>query len=114
MQMIIFEESEDLVHHVQTDEKQRKKELEKSASHSRLIVDMFSAQHERNKLHHSVPHSDSAMFPKKSTDKVVKKLETKSELQGRAVHDLGELLRLKMQQIDKYGYELSHNSSYYR
>ena len=78
-------------------EKQRKKELEKSASHSRSIVDMFSAQHERNKLHHSVPHSDSAMFPKKSTDKVVKKLETKSELQGRAVHDLGELLRLKTQ-----------------
>ena len=75
---------------------------------------MFSAQHKRNKLHHSVPHSDSTMFPKKSTDKVVKKLETMSEFQGQAVHDLEELLRLKTQQIDKYGYKLSHNSSYYR
>lgn len=54
------------------------------------------------------------MFPKKSTNKVVKKLETKFELQGQAVHDLGELLYLKTQQIDKYGYELSHNASYYR
>ena len=78
-------------------EKRCKKELEKSASHSQSIVDMFSAQHERNKSHHSAPHSDSAVSPENSTDKVIKKLETKFDLQSQAVHDLGELLHPKTQ-----------------
>lgn len=42
---------------------------------------MFLAQYKRNKLYHLVFHSDSAMFLKKSINKVIKKLETKFELQ---------------------------------
>ena len=41
-------------------------------------------------------------------------METRVELQKKVAHDLEELLRLKRQQIDKYGYELSPKSSYYR
>ena len=41
-------------------------------------------------------------------------METRFELQTQAAHDLGELLRLKTQQMDKYGYELTPKSNYYR
>lgn len=43
-------------------------------------MDMFLAQYERNKLHHSVSLSNSAVSLENSTDKVVKKMETKFEL----------------------------------
>ena len=101
----------------ETREKRRKKELEKSASCTRSITDMFSAQHNRNRLHHSTSLPTPLLpsfLPKSPPHQVVKKVETKFELQTRAVHDLGELLRLKSQQRDKYGHELSHRSSYYR
>ncbi len=39
-------------------------------------------------------------------------METKFELQVQAAHDLEELLRLKTQQIEKYGQKLSPKSSY--
>lgn len=74
--------------------------MEKSVSYLPSIVDMFSAKHKRNKSHHSAFHLDSVVSPKSSTDKVIKKVEIKFKLQGRAIHDLGELLRLKTQQID--------------
>ena len=99
-------------------EKRREKELEKSASQSQSIVDMFSAQHSQKRLHHSAlpptPLPDLFPSPEKSSNTVINKVETKFELQTQAAHDLGELLRLKTQQIDKYGYELSYQSSYYR
>ena len=98
-------------------EKRRKKELGKSASHTRSIVDMFSAKHTHNRLHHSASPSDPSPPPissQKSSAKVIEVVETKFELQTRAAHDLGELLRLKTRQIDKYGYELSHKSNFYR
>ena len=101
----------------ETREKRRKKELEKSASHTRSIRDMFSAQHNRNRLHHlaslPIPLLPPSL-PEIPLHLVVKKMETKFELQTRAVHDLEELLRFKSQQRDKYGHELSHRSSYYR
>lgn len=89
-----------------THEKRRKKELEKSASHTRSITEMFSAQHNRNRLHHSASPSTpllSLSLPESSANPVVKKVETRFEL-----------LRLKSLQKEKYGYELSHRSSYYR
>lgn len=73
-------------------------------------MDMFSAQHNRNRLHHSARSSTSLLppsLPEISHHQVVKKVEIKFELQTQAVHDLEELLHLKTQQIDKYGYELS-------
>ena len=77
---------------------------------------MFSAQHNQNRLHH-LPPSPSSLLPlsllESPPHQVVKKVETKFELQTRAVHDLGELLRLKSQQRDKFRHELSHSSSYY-
>lgn len=91
-------------------------ELEKSASHTKSIVEAFSAQHEKNEGHHSALPSDPSSLPvlsQSSSAKMIKKVKTKFELQTRTAHDLGKLLRLKTQ-IDKYGYELSHKSSYYR
>lgn len=55
-------------------EKGRKKELEKSASQSRPIVDMFSAQHNQNRLHHLAPPSDPFLLPENSSDTVMKKV----------------------------------------
>ena len=37
---------------------------------------------------------------------ILKKIETKFELQVQVAHNLGELLHLKTQQIEKYGKEL--------
>lgn len=78
---------------------------------------MFSAKHTHNRLHHSASPSDPSSPPvssQKSSAKVIEVVETKFELQTQAAHDLGELLRLKTRQIDKYGYELSRKSNYYR
>lgn len=77
---------------------------------------MFSAQHKKNEGHHSPLPSDPSSSPvlsQSSSTKMIKKVESKFELQTQAAHDLGELLRLKTQQIYKYGYELSLKSSYY-
>ena len=79
----------------------RKKELEKSASHTRSIVEMFSAQ--QNKGHPFSKPLSSPDLSQSSSSKVIKKVETRFELQTQAAHDLGELLRLKTQQMDKYG-----------
>ena len=82
----------------ETREKRRKKDLEKSASHTRSIKDMFLAQHNRNRLHHSGPLS-TPLLPsfqlENSPHQVVKKVKAKFELQIQAVHDLGEPLHLK-------------------
>ena len=40
-------------------------------------------------------------------------MEIKFELQVQVAHDLRELLRLKTQQIEKYGQELSPKLSYF-
>lgn len=90
----------------------RKKELEKSASYTRLIVGMFSAQ--QNKGQPSSKPLSSSDLSQSASSKVVKKVETRFELQKKAAHDPEELLHLKRQQIDKYGYELSPKSNYYR
>ena len=90
----------------------RKKELEKSASRTRSIVEMFSAQQKKGQPS-SKPLSLSDL-PQSASSKVGKKMGTQFELKKQAAHDLGELLRLKIQQIDKYGYQLSLKSNYYR
>lgn len=64
--------------------KRRNKELEKSASQTRPIVDMLSTQHEQNEGHHSPPPSDPLwllVLSQSSSAKVIKKVETKFELQ---------------------------------
>ena len=81
-----------------------KKELEKSTSSTRSIVDMFSAQ--QNKGNSSSKPLSMPVLSQSSSSEVIKKAEIRLELQTEAAHDLGELLRLKTQQMDKYGYEL--------
>ena len=82
-------------------ERRRKRDMEKSASTTRSIVDIFSAQLNKNQsrdeciLSASLPTISSP----KSTGKEVR--ETRFESQTRAVHDLGELLRLKTIQMDR-------------
>lgn len=111
-QVVTFEKLGDMVHQLQRQvKKRRKKDLEKSASHTRSIKDMFLAQHNRNRLHHSGPLS-TPLLPsfqlENSPHQVVKKVKAKFELQIQAVHDLGEPLHLKR---DKYGHKLSSKSS---
>ena len=89
----------------------RKKELEKSASHTQSILEIFSAQQNKGKPF-SQPLSLSDLSQSASS-KVVKAVETRFELQKKAAHDLEKLLRLKKEQIDKYGYELYPKSNYY-
>ena len=69
-------------------ERRRKKELEKSTSTTRSIVDIFSAQ--SNKI---LSTPSPAVPSSKSSKGKVK--ETRHELQTQAAQDLGELLRLK-------------------
>ena len=97
-------------------EKRRIRELEKSASQTRSIVDMFSIQRNRNQSHNINPTSDAAPAPspvqplRKDKVQKVEKLESQTQ----AVHDLGELLRLKTKQLDNYGHLLDHKSNFYR
>ena len=58
---------------------------------------MFLAK--QDKRHSPSQPTSSATNP---SSFVVKKVETKFELQVQAAHDLGKLLRLKIQQIEKY------------
>ena len=98
-------------HATKEQEIKRKKELEKSASHTQWIVEMFSAQQNKEQL--SSKPSSSPDLSQNASFKVVKRVKTRVELQKKALHDLEELLRLKRQQIDKYRYELSPQSNYY-
>ena len=95
-------------------ERRRKRELEKSASTTRSIVDMFSAQIKKNQPQdvHVSSTSSPAILPPKNTEKKIR--ETRFESQTRAVHDLSELLHLKTIQIDKYGHVLDPKSNLYR
>lgn len=98
--------------------KRHERDLAKDASETRSIVDMFTAQAKRNDSRGTTdPVHDSLLTPSLSENTScvrggVKK-ETKIELQTRAAHDLGELLRLKTQQLNKYGHVLAPKSSYY-
>lgn len=83
--------------------------MEKSASQTRSIVDMFLAQQNKKQSSSQL----TTLVPTPSL-LVFKKLETKFVLRVQAAHNLGELLRLKTQQIEKYGQELSLKSSYLR
>ena len=87
--------------------------MEKSASNTKSIVDMFSAQFNKNQSRDERVLSTSlpAIFSPKNTGKEAKK--TRFESQTRAVHDLSESLRLKIIQMDKYSHVLDHKSNFY-
>ena len=98
-------------------ERRRKRDLEKSASRTRSIVEMFSVQQNKNKSNDK--DSISAPIPAPSTTAHIQKggkdiLETRIQLQTKAAHDLRELLRLKSQQMDKYGHVLAPKSNHFR
>ena len=98
-------------------ERRRKKELEKSASQIKSIVAMFSAQFDKNRSSNAdlIPSSLSLSSTSDSSQKKeVEKVETTVELQNRAVNDLEDLLRLKTEQMNKYGYTLAPRSNHYR
>ena len=97
-------------------EKRRKRELEKSASESRSIVEMFSTQHSKNQSCNKDLTRDFAPalpLPKDFKGERFQMVETLFELQTWAVHDLSELLRLKIKQIDKYKHILDPKSNLY-
>lgn len=98
-------------------EKRRKREMEKSASGSRSIVEMFSSQHSKNQSRSQDTTSDFAPVPPLSTELKGEKfqvVETLFELRTRAVNDLTDLLRLKTKQLDTYEHVLDPKSNFYR
>ena len=92
-------------------ERQRKRELEKSASTTRSIVDMFSARSNKNQSLDKGPLSTPLPAPPPSKSSKRKVKETQFESQTWAAQDLGELLRLKTVQMDRYGHVLNHKSN---
>ena len=98
-------------------ERQRNRELEKSAFQTRSIVKMFSAHRDKNQFHDKdvTPDASSvAPLPKILKKRKLQKVETLFEKQTRAAHDLGELLHLKTKQIDRYRHVLDLKSNLYR
>ena len=96
-------------------ERRRKRELEKSASQTRPIVEIFSAQLHNSNSENAVPTLLPSSSPRKNLHtRGGTKEETMIESQTRAVHELGELLRLKTEQINKYRQILAPKSNYYR
>ena len=89
-------------------ERHCKREMEKSASTTKSIVDVFSAQFNKNQSRDEcvVSTSPPAIFLPKNTEKEVE--ETRFESQTRAVYDLSELLRLKTVQMNKYEHVLGY------
>ena len=98
-------------------ERQRNRELEKSASQTRSIVEMFFAHRDKNQSHDKDVTPDAASVappPKTLKEGRLQKMETLFEKQTRAAHDLGELLRLKTKQMDRYWHVLDLKSNLYR
>ncbi len=91
-----------------------KSEIKKSTSTTKSIIDMFSAQFNKNKSPNERVLSSSlpAIFSPKNIEKKVRK--TRFESQTRAIHDLSGLLRLKTVQMDKYTHVLDHKSNLHR
>ena len=94
-------------------ERRYKRGIEKSASITRSIVGMFSAQLNKNQSRDERVLSTSlpTIFSPKNKRKEVR--ETRFESQTQAVHDLSELLRLETVQIDKHRHVLDHKSNLY-
>lgn len=91
--------------------------MEKSASGSRSIVEMYSSQHSKNQSCSQDTISNFAPVPLLSTELRGKKsqvVETLFELRTRAVQDLTDLLSLKTKQIDTYGHMLDPKSNFHR
>ena len=98
-------------------ERRRNRELEKSASQTRSIVEMFSAHRDKNQSHDKdvTPDATSVPPPSKTLKEGrLQKVETLFEKRTQAAHDLGELLRLKTKQMDRYGHVLDSKSNLYR
>ena len=101
-------------------EKRRIRELEKLASQTRSIVDMFSIQRERNQFHNTNLTSDSVLASSPPASSLVQPLKKDKvqkveilELRAQAIHNLCQLLRLKTKQLNKYGHLLDHKSNFY-
>ena len=97
-------------------ERRHKRELEKSASQMRSIVEMFSTL--INKKYPTVRNLRSTLLrppptPKALQKNSVDKKQTEIELQTQAVKDLDELLRRKTEQMSKYGHVLAPKSNYH-
>lgn len=98
-------------------ESQRKRDLEKSASQTRSIIEIVSAQFNKNNSDRTNPTPSSLLSfpaPKSLQKRGLKKGETEAELRTQVVKDLEELLRRKTEQINKHGHILAPKSNYYR
>lgn len=81
-----------------------------------MIIEKFSAQHNKNQSHNKdvIPDiAPAASLPQTLKEGKLQQVETLFEKQTQASHDLGELLRLKTKQIDKYGHVLDSKSNLY-
>ena len=117
MQVDIFEELEAVVRRQQKNAKEEKKRgLEKSASHTKSITEIFAAQTMKKESKNTDDLSviPAALPPPPNLlegDKDKKK--SAFELCIQAAHET-ELLRPKTARIEKYETELDHRSNYFR
>ncbi len=77
---------------------------------------MFSAHRDKNRSHDKDVTPDAASVappPKTLKERRLQKVKTLFEKQTRAAHDLGELLRLKTKQKDRYWHVLDLESNLY-
>ena len=114
MQAVIFEGYQDVGRYLQKNEKGDvieiwKNRLLKPGQFSRR---MFSAQHNKHQSHNKdvTPYIPPAASPSQTLQQV----KSLFEKQTQVAHDLGELLRLKTKQIDKYGHVSDSKSNLYR
>ena len=93
-------------------ERYRIRELEKAASNSQSIKTMFAAQQLRTseKTPPASENTVSQFLIEKDNKEVSENTET---IKARAVHDLSELMRLKTEQLKKYGAVLIPQSNLY-
>ena len=98
-------------------ERQRNRELEKSTSQTKSIVEMFSANRDKNQSHDKDVTPDAvsvALPPKALKEGRLQKVEMLFEKQTRAAHNLGELLHLQTKQMVRYRHVLDMKSNLYR
>ena len=93
-------------------ERRRIRELEKAASNSLSIKTMFAAQQLRipQKTPPASENTVSQSLIEKDNEEVS---ENKKTIKARAVQDLSELMRLKTEQLKKYGAVLIPQSNLY-
>lgn len=97
-----------------TEKRERRwiRKLEKAASNTQSVKTMFAAQLLRTSQN-LIPTIDSTVSQPLNEKDNQEVSETKENINARAAHDVSELMRLKTEQLEKYGAVLIPQSNLY-